>query len=66
MDKEDMRIFAIVIIVIAFGLFCIGVALGVATGREEYKNELHKQIKENNQLLKENIELNKRLKELLK
>lgn len=46
---------AVVIAVVA--IFVMGFGIGVAYGREESKIELHKQVEENNRLLKENIAL---------
>lgn len=58
MKKSDEAMLLTVAVVIAVvAIFVMGFGIGVAYGREEYKAELHKQVEENNRLLKENIAL---------
>jgi hypothetical protein len=54
-DEAMLLTVAVVIAVVA--IFTMGFGIGVAYGREEYKAELHKQVDENNRLLKEVIAL---------
>ena len=58
MKKSDEAMLLTVAVVIAVvAIFVMGFGSGVAYGRDEYKNELHNQVEENNRLLKENITL---------
>lgn len=57
MKKSDEAMLLTVAMVIVVAIFVMGFGIGVAYGREEYKEELHKQVNENNRLLKENIAL---------
>lgn len=63
-NSDEIMLLAVVYVVVAVGIFVFGFGLGVVQGREEYKAELHKQVKENNTLLKENIALIEKLKEM--
>ena len=63
-DSDKTMLLAVVFVAIFAGIFAFGFGLGVCHGRDEYKNELHKQVKENNILLKENIALTEKLKEV--
>lgn len=59
-DKDVEVLVAVVSTVIAICIFVIGFGFGVDRGREEYNAELHKQVEENNRLLKEIIALRER------
>ena len=63
-NSDEAMPLVVVLMVVAVGLLVIGFGGGVVYGREEYKNELHQQLKENNRLLKENIALIEKLKEV--
>jgi endonuclease III-like uncharacterized protein len=63
-ESDDIMLWVCVATVFIVGVFVIGFGLGVCHGKDEYKNELHKQVKENNTLLKENIALIEKLKEV--
>lgn len=64
-DLDETMLYAVVFVVIVAGIFTIVFGLGEVHGREEYKNELHQQLKENNRLLKENIALIEKMKEVV-
>lgn len=63
-DSDKTMMLAVIFVVLFVSIFAFGFGLGVAQAREQYKNELHKQLIENNRLLRENIALIERLKEV--
>lgn len=63
-DSDKTMLLAVVFVVIFACILAFGFGLGVAQGREDYKHELHQQLKENNRLLRENIALIEKLKEV--
>jgi heme/copper-type cytochrome/quinol oxidase subunit 2 len=55
--SDEAMLLTVVVVIVVVAIFVMGFGSGVAYGREECKNELHKQVEENNRLLKENIAL---------
>lgn len=63
-DSDKTMLLDVILVAIFAIIFVFGFVWGVTEGRKEYKNELHQQLIENNRLLRENIALIEKLKEV--